>query len=403
MIKKISAILLALVLCFSVVVVPASAYELASGSEIAYVVELDKDYYSKGEMATVNVYLYGKEGLEFGTGAILIAMNSAVFDMSENVVADIKDTSTSGDAMASWYKDFTSASISWLTQATVLNNVKNSNTAEENAMYDQYLKIGLAKNTSGSHANIGSNKNGLPAEDINADSEAGIPFFSFQLKVKDDVEDGTAINVGITSGSMAKTQTYVNYYKNPGAATTVVKTTAATSEVVSSTNAKVGEPAPQVPELTVKYMGRDQIRFQKAADGSYAGKFDYRILAELDNFDEVFASIDDAKASIKDVGFVFNKGAAIDMAAAKAQVEGGAVTYSQVKNIYVSTSFVAGKYVIACTVYNIADADKTTALSALAYVVYEQDGVTKYAYFDAVQTSNFEGLYNTYYGQAFPA
>lgn len=399
MIKKISALALALVLCLSVVVIPASAYELASGTEVAYIVELDKEYYAAGETATVNIYLYGKEDLEFGTGAIVIGMNSAVFDMDENDVATIKENGSSGDAMASWYKDVSNASWAWQTNATILTNIENNNTAEENKMFDQYLKITLAKNTSGSHANIGSNKNGIPTEDINADSDAGIPFISIQLKVRDDVEDGTAINVGIPTGPMAKNYTYMNYYKNPGSATTVVKTKPSTSEVVFSTTATVGSGAVEVTPLSVSYW-KDQIRFDKNANtGAYAGTFDYRILATIDNFDEVIGTDYD---KVINVGFIFNKGSAIDEAAAKAQVESGSGSYSYYDNCYVSTLYQGKTYVFACLVNDIPDADKGTVLSAMAYVVYEIDGVTYYAYSD-VQTSDFTGLYNQYYSQAFGA
>ena len=396
MIKKISAIVLALVLCLSVVVMPASAYTLGASSEIAYVIELDKDNYEAGENVRVNLYIYGKAGLEFGTGAILVAMNSAVFDMAENDVTDIKATSTSGDAMASWYKDFNAASIAWLTQANVITNVTNSNTSAENAMFNQYLKIGLAKNTSGSHANIGSNKNGIPAKDINADSEAGIPFVSFELKLKDDLADDTAINIGITSGSMAKTQTYVNYYKTPGTSQTVVKTTAATSEIVNSTTAKIG--AAEVPGLTVAGL-KQQIKPGTAEDGT----FSYRVFADLTNFVDIFGDIAGAKGTddktyITEAGFIYNKGTAVDAEKAKAQINGGEVTYSGKnwqRSAYISSTAVSGKYVMACVVYDIPDADAGETLSVLAYVKYVQNGVEKVAMCDAY-TGTFETLYNKY-------
>lgn len=408
MIKKISAIVLALVLCLSVVVVPVSAYDytLASGSEVAYIVELDKEYYSAGDTVTVNIYLYGKEGLEFGTGALVIGMNSAIFDMSENDVANIKETGVGGDAMASWYKDVPNASWAWQTNATILNNISANNTEEENAMFDQYLKITLAKNTSGTHENIGSNKNGIPTEDINADTDAGIPFIQIQLKVRDDVADGTAVNVGIPTGPMAKNYTYMNYYKNPGSATTVVKTTAATSEVVFSTTAKIGEEPAEIIPLQLSHW-KNQIRFDTYKDGTYSGTFDGRILMSIDNFDEVFETVANAETKVIDAGFIFAKstnGTAMDAATAQAQVEGGAATYSQVKNAFVSTAFSEKDYVMSCMIENVKDADKATvSLSAMAYVVYtDANGKTAYAY-SPVVTSTFEELYNNNFSTAFPA
>lgn len=153
--------------------------------------------------------------------------------------------------------------------------------------------------------------------------------------------------------------------------------------------------------LTVSYW-KDQIRFDTKADGSYYGTFDYRILATIDNFDEVIGTNYDM---VTEVGFLFQRGegANVDATTAQAELQAGNVTsYSQVKKVSVSTSYDGASYVMACTVNNIPDADKGTELSAMAYVVYVQNGETKYA-FSAVQTSTFEGLYNTYYSQAFPA
>lgn len=395
MIKKISAIVLALVLCLSVVVMPASAYTLGSGSEVAYEIRLDKDSYSAGDTVKISLFLYGKEGLEFGTGAIVIGMNSAVFAGTETP-ADIQASSTSGDAMASWYKDASAATWAWQTNETILTNIANGNTAEENAMFDQYLKIVLAKNASGSHANIGSNKNGIPTEDINADSEAGVAFFSIQLKLNDDIPDGTAINVGIPTGSMPKNYTYMNYYKTPGASTKVVKTTAATSEIVNSTTAKIG--AAEVPGLTVAGL-KQQIKPGTKEDGT----FSYRVFADLTNFVDIFGDIAGAKGAddntyITEAGFIYNKGAAVDEDLAYAQVTGGEVTYSGKnwqRSAYISSTAVSGKYVMACVVYDIPDADAGETLSVLAYVKYVQNGVEKVAYCDAY-TGTFETLYNKY-------
>lgn len=398
MIKKISAIVLALVLCLSVVVMPASALELASGMNVAFELKWDKEYYNPGDTATLSVYMKATDDLELATGSIIIGLNSAQITQADNPVADLKANAVGSDLWNSYWKDPASSQIAWLASA-IVTRVETANSDAEKGIYDQYMKIVIARNTSGSHANAGSNKNGLPGADINALEE---PIITFSYVVSANAAEGTKLKAGITSGSLtcSPAQTAFKYYSNPGNATTAPSVAASTIDVTSAAaESTIGEAS---TPLTVKYM-RDQIKFDANKDGSYAGSFNYRILAELDNFDEVFASVDEAKASITDVGFVFNKGAALDVAAAKAQVEGGEKTYSQVSNIYVSTSFEAGKYVIACTVYGIDDADKASTLSALAYVIYEQDGETKYAYFDAAQTSTFEGLYNTYYSQQFPA
>lgn len=396
MIKKIGAIVLALVLCLSVVVVPASA--LDESSYIGYEIVLDKDYYAAGETVVVSLYLHAKEGLEFGTGAIVIGCNSAVFDTAENVANDIKAGSAMSENAVTYYKD--GPDVAWAWQSgTVLNNIISNNSAEENAKFDQFLKFAVNKQGSnGSHEFATNTKRGYSSEELNADVEAGIPFMTFELKLRDDIEDGTKIEIGVPEGPMAKNYTYMNYLKSPGTATTLVKTTADNSEVVWVTEAQIGEEPAEFVPLTVSYW-KDQIRFDKKADGSYFGTFDYRILATIDNFDEVIGTDYD---KVTDVGFIFNKGAAIVEADAKAQVEGGAKTYSQVDNVYVSTAYQGETYVISCLVNNIADADKGTTLSAMAYVEYVVDGVTYYAY-SAVQTSTFTTLYNTWYSQAFGA
>lgn len=148
------------------------------------------------------------------------------------------------------------------------------------------------------------------------------------------------------------------------------------------------------PELSISWL-KNQIRFNTNKDGKYANSFDYRIVSKVDNFDEVFASVEDGTAKIKDVGFVFTTGA-FDVPTAKAQVEGGAVTYSQVTRCYLSNNGNAGaNYAFACLVKGIADNDtnKAATLKALGYVIYENaSGETAYAYYDT--TLDVGALYN---------
>ncbi len=402
MIKKISAILLALVLCLSIVVVPTSAVEIESGNNIAYEVKLDKEYYNAGDIVTVSLYLYGNDEKEYTDGAIVLGCNSDVIDTSENVGSDIMSEAVIGDTVSAFFKaPADGATWTWQTNATILNNIKTNNTAEENELFDQYLKFPVARLGSAdiSYEYSGSNtKHGFLGSDLNAAYDAGEAFYTFQLKLKDDIEDGTKINIGVPTGPMAKNYTYINYLKSPGTGTTKTKTAAADSVVIWSTAAQIGEEPAEFTPLAVSYW-KDQIRFDKYSNGSYSGTFDYRILATIDNFDEVIGTDYD---KVTDVGFIFNKGAAINADTAKAQVEGGAKTYSQVSNVYVSTAYQGKNYVISCLVNNIPDAEKGTTLSAMAYVEYVVDGVTYYAY-SAVQTSDFSGLYNTYYSQAFGA
>lgn len=151
------------------------------------------------------------------------------------------------------------------------------------------------------------------------------------------------------------------------------------------------------PELSISWF-KNQIRFDLDKEGAYANQFDYRIVGQFDNFDEIFpGGIPDADARITDVGYVFTNSEVMDVEAAKAQVEGGEVVYSQVTDCYVSTSFDGTDYAFACFVSNIADNDdnKAATLYGLGYVIYENaDGVTSYAYYDA--TLDVGTLYNQY-------
>lgn len=389
MVKKFSAVLLALVLCLSVVVLPASAampddLTAPTNGMVAYL-EWDKEYYMPGDEATLNVYVRFDEAIDMlMTGYMVIA-----FD--ENI--DTSATSfTPSDLYDSIYKDLND-NYTWMA-ATLVSKITAKNTAEENALYpNNYLRLSLGKNVGGSHENASNSKLGLPVTEVNELTEA---FFSVTVKVSDDAPEGVKLNAAMPSGLAAVT-TYSTMNYRLFDTTKNVKITAYDYSAAVA-EATIGEEPAEFVPLTVSYW-KDQIRFDKKADGSYFGTFDYRILATIDNFDEVIGTDYD---KVTDVGFIFNKGAAIVEADAKAQVEGGAKTYSQVDNVYVSTAYQGETYVISCLVNNIPDADKGTTLSAMAYVEYVVDGVTYYAY-SAVQTSTFTTLYNTYYSQAFGA
>ncbi len=154
---------------------------------------------------------------------------------------------------------------------------------------------------------------------------------------------------------------------------------------------------------------KDQIRFEKTDAGAYNNKFDVRTIAQISGIDTIFdddadiTSTDDGDY-ILEAGFLFNKGTnpTIDLDTAKAQIEGGTATYTRVNNAYISTS---DGYKMACFINDIPDADKGMSLASVAYVIYTTDGgaTTQYAYFDTVNTANFNTLYTTYHPQAFPA
>lgn len=409
MIKKISAIVLALVLCLSVVVMPASALELASGMNVAFELKWDKEYYNPGDTATLSVYMKATDDLELATGSIIIGLNSAQITQADNPVADLKANAVGSDLWNSYWKDPASSQISWLASA-IVTRVETANSDAEKGIYDQYMKIVIARNTSGSHANAGSNKNGLPGADINALEE---PIITFSYVVSADAAEGTKLNAGITSGSLtcSPAQTAFKYYSNPGNATTAPSVAASTIDVTSAAaESTIGEPS---VDLILGSANREQIKFDKdLTTGEYAGTFAYRTFVELVNLEEVFgdaASADNTDAGMADntyiteAGYVVTAGT-LDEAGAKAYVEGtGSLPSAHVADdsAYISTSYISGKYVMALTITNIPDADKTASLGGLAYVKYMQNGTEKVAYF-TITSQTFSGLYDTYKGQAFP-
>lgn len=214
--------------------------------EICYKVVLDKEQYNAGDTVTVSVFFDAVAGKEWSTGAIVFGCNSDVFAQEENLDADIKSSLVFSEPWGSFYKSPENAGWAWQTKATIYNNIVMNNTEQENVLFDQYLKYVIARNISGTHENATTLKNGLSTEDLLSEA----PQFTFQLKIRDDVEDGTVINIGVPKGPMAKNYTYMNYFESPGSATKLVKTTADTSEVVWAT-AVVGVETPACPHENI--------------------------------------------------------------------------------------------------------------------------------------------------------
>lgn len=405
MIKKISAIVLALVLCFSIVVVPASA--LSDGMDVKYHVELDKDFVSPGDTVTVSLYLEVADDREWGTGAFVFGMNSAVFSMDDNAIADVKASTTMSDLAASFYKDISSY-VAWQTNATVLNNISTNNTDAENALYDQYIKVTFNRaGAAGSHDNSSNTKQGLPSAEINADYEANIATFTFDLVVRDDVADGTAVNVGITSGSIAKSYSYYKYLKSPGTATTLVTPSVATSELVY-TDSVIGSAAKEYETSIVSYW-KDQIKMENSDYTSFSIRHLAKIEASV--WESTFGTDEDKDATgtknIKSIGFIFGEGEAFgkdenanwleanwaDLTVGAKNDTGLGTTCVPVN--FVSTGMLADHYVFSCTITGVSDPD--SQLSSLAYVVWEDDaGTTHYSYFESVETETFRALYDGY-------
>lgn len=395
MIKKISAILLALVLCLSVVVVPASAAVELGDAQIAFALEWDKEYYSAGDTATLSIYVDAADDLSLATGAITIGLNSATINMADNPIADVKANSTTSDVFASFYKT-AEVNTAWFTTATLMSKLTAANTAEENEKYDTYLKFLIAKDSSGgSHENTGVNNAGFGG----ADFDPTEPIVTYTFVIADGVADGTPVEAAITTGSysvtpVAQAQTSWKYYSQPGVKTTTANITAANFDASQAVaTATIGEAVVPATPLSVAPL-KTQIKYNDIytdSEGNEVATFNYRIIAELDNFYDIYTDAADAADisdgnGIKEAGFIYNRGSAVDVDKAMDQINGGTVTYpgkQHQKSAYISMTAISGKVAMACVVYNIPDTDADETLSVLAYLKYVQDGEEKIAYCDA--------------------
>lgn len=391
MIKKISAVVLALVLCLSVIVVPASAANVELGSsKMAFALEWDKTSYSAGDTAYLSVYMNAAEDLPLFTGSFLIGLNSSVFTQADNPIATVKANATTSDLFASYWKT-AETNLSWLA-SSVVTRVQAQNTAEENALFDQYLKFTAAKNASGTHENAGNNKDGFYGSEFNTSE----PIMVIALKVSEDVTDGTAVYAAMTSGSITCSPAQVawKYYSNPGNATTSANIATADFNVTNTlTSATVGAAASIVKD------GGANIRFrgigQNGTAADYKGEFDVRTVATISQADFAANFGTDANAieKITDIGFVYATATnvpAFDADTAKAVAEGTAATgYVKKAVSYIQHAADGEDYRFTCLIRNIADADKNETVNALAYVCYDGN----YIYFDAPVAVSYADLY----------
>ncbi len=407
MIKKIGAILLALVLSLSVVVLPVSALEVTGDNTLAFELKWDKEYYKAGDTAVLSVYMKGAEGIQIHSGALMIGFDSTQIVELANEDADtIKSNWIASDLYTSCWKGVGSAAITLFseTNATVGAKVESNSTSEEAATYNYYQKIVIARDTS---TEIGGNsKAGVPTEDLNALADAGEPLLQFVYTIADGVADGTKIVAGIPSGSaVGTTHTQFKQMKSPGTATTTATIAPATFDL----SAAVAEATVGTPSIISTL--NPQIRFNGLeTNGAGSANFDVRTRATVSKADFAaalgvseaeFEATAKAKGSDLRVGFVYQStdSGAFDIAKAEAaalagEKEGGYEGGYYVKDVtYIQRS--GNNYVWTCL---------------LTYTdgMYD-DGVTTYAYiicgndvqiFAADKTSvTFSALYGTYYSQ----
>lgn len=404
MIKKISALVIALVLCLSVVVMPVSAAGVELGSnDIAFALKWDKTSYSAGDTAVLSVYMDARDDLSLFTGSFAIGLNSAVINQTDNPIATVKANATTADWFRAYYKG-ADTQLSWLSSSVVNTHIKDDNTAEENALYDQYLKFTAAKDTTGgSHANTGVNNAGFGGDEFIANE----PIITISFTIASDVPDSTVVRAAITSGSLTAstlnfTQTKWKYYSNPGSATTTtdIYGTAAsgaleqadTTVANGGTNVTIGAASIISPLST-------QIRFNGPENGDTKAPFDVRTRATVSkaDFAELLGVTDLAqfeatakgKGTALRVGFVYMADSAdgdYDEAAAKAAAIAGedAPGYKVVDVSYIQRS--GDNYVWTCF---IAGPDYTDGVNALAYIIC--DGCEPQ--FKTVDATTFSELY----------
>lgn len=399
MIKKISAVILALVLCFSVVVLPASAgfdadYTLPEGKSIAYKVELDKANYNAGDTVTVKVYLNVASNIETHTGSLLFGVNSDVFDTSVNAADTVKATATSNAAFQSFYNEITGLNWAWQRDA-IKSRLEAANTPAENEAYNEYLKVVLTRNLSGSHPNAGLNTNGLPGTDINGDSD---PFITFQLKLRDDIPDGTPINIAITSGAITcvPAQTAFKVFKD-GSTSNVWPATSEYDVSAAVATATVGTPAPAGPVVA---KSKAEVKMTPNSPTTVEDAFQFRVTSVITDadWDTYFANTAaGGNNAITKLGFVAYKGTdGFDLETAKSVAKGGsAAGYDVATTTYVQKADDSSDAYFGAII-QITSAETRSDATYIAYVEYtDAEGATQYAFYDAAQTALLDTNYQT--------
>lgn len=393
MIKKISAVVLALILCFSVVVLPASAagfdasYALGADQKVAIKVELDKATYEPGETATVSVYVRADDASVFGAGGLVFGLNSAVFTQEDNKAATIKASSTANETYTSFYKTANTSTWTAPLSGTNLTKVVNGNTADENAAYDWFVKVVIARNMNGTHANAGALNDGLSGSEINADAA---PYLQFQLKVSESATPGTPISIAIPSGSVSSAQSYWKIFDDPGNTTKATNTNLTTTDMTYTVaTASVASEAPAGPALTHV---RRELKMDVQDGAVVKGTEQLRVTSAISqaDWDAYFANTTTEGATanaIQQVGIVAFKGQAADFNAdtAKAVAQGTpADGYSAADTDYIQNDTASGTYKFGARIEYQSAAFDTTYIAYVKYL--DAAGQVAYAFYDTTTT-----------------
>lgn len=399
MVKKISAVIMALVLCLSVAVLPAYAgfdenYSFAEGIGTAFKIELDKEYYNAGDIVTVNVYArFADETRELKSGTMMFAVNSAQIDKSDSFNSSIT-TATANSTWESYWKSPESTQFAWQTNATIINRVTAACTTDA-GVYDTYLKVAMAQDVN----KVTDTKHGISAADFNADSD---PFLSFQLKLRDDLEDGTVVTIGMPTGGVLSSpaQTTVQFFTNPGNATTSKPDAAATYDVTAAAaKLTIGEPAPAGPVVTkTQAEVKMTLNEEKTAVDYAVAPFQFRVISSISE-DDWNTYFNGDGSNINSVGFVAYKGdGAFDMETAKSVAMGGsAADYQAAKTDYIQK--VDGQAANFGARIDFTARENVKDVTYIAFVQYDTDQYAFYdASFDAALNTNYDTIVSQYAG-----
>lgn len=303
--KKVLCLVLSFVMLISCVAVSASA--LADGKTAGFILVPDKTTVNPGDVVTYTLYIDTDSSIQYGQISLIFVYNNSVFTTPTKTSINRQ---FDGD-FANYYKDGSLINVG----ATVYNNLssKTSMTAEQKAAYNAaFLLQGTCDTEKGTVA------------DGYTITSADTAQMTFQLTVADTVTPGTTATVEILPCAFELTSNC--FYKKITDSTT----NGGSKMDVSTIDLTTTKSEINVGSSTVELKFSDwknQIRFDKTADGKYAKTFDGRMLVSIDNLAAVIGgevNLANIQAKIKEIGFLYAKNGAINADTALAQIKGGA-------------------------------------------------------------------------------
>lgn len=405
-IKKAVCLLLSLVMLVGCLVIPTAA--LADGKTVGFILTADKEYASAGDVITYTLYVDADPTVAYTNMAIYISYDSSVFVQPKKTNLN----RTFLNDFAGYYKEGSTVGTG---SANVSNAFKSYYTTEEAAMYNAAFQLQGTCDTS-----LGTLGDGFYITDSTT------PQMTFTMTVADGVADGTKLNVGLSAAGFNLTSRGAFIKEANGTSSPASVAVNSIDFTASATTVTIGEAAAPTVELKFSDV-KNQIRFDKTADGKYANTFDGRMIVSIDNLEEVLGckptTADDTKA-IKKIGFLYAKNGAITEAEALTQVKTATAANNYTvtneapysANVtgggYISTGFTDKAnnpvaYAVTGIIHNIPDADNATAVSGAVYAIYDSngDGVDEYTVYvlNSGATFTFEDLYSRNFNTAFPA